>query len=500
MNPDNYDIFLSYEQQIENKVITLQETLSRKYGVCITFEINEDHLKAEKAIFKSKIFICCLTGAYVASKRCMNEMYYAYMKDKPSLVLMFERLTAQDLTKISITRITKFNIYDDSKLNVSWEGTLFEQIIKYMEFLLKRKLKKKPENRKKLDQPESRPVSVTTSRPTSVTSSFSSIEKYLKPAISNVISSTTYNDDTKEVIIESIEADEYGLMNEEKYHQTHEIIEAESIELVHTKSNSLVDSVYGFNRVVYLESRERYLITSSYNNSVISVDADGKWIEKRNPGRLLRQPWAICLNKSDEIFIGDNELKRIFVFDAFWKHLATFGENVLSGFFDMTIDSLNDELYAVGLYDSLLVVFDLRNGRLKKKVLITMPAYVRVTSDQIFVLSSTTDLIYCINKTTLEVLATIRIERAFNLNGLFIDDFSNIFTTASLKDETGEKSKEIYLIYVTIKETGICIKQINLLLTQVNDFAYTDKKHMVLVSDTHVDIFQCTNFNKLNYI
>lgn len=500
---DQHDIFLSYEKQVENVVIKFYDVLTRNFELDVYMNRNEaekNEKKLENHMLKSKVFICCITKDYVNLRRCQNEMYYAYMKDKPMLFLMFEKLELQELAKMSISNITTFNIYDEAKIMNEWEGELFNQIIESIENLLERKLERVVNNRGILDFLESLYGTKQKTRP--VVALERDIKKPLKSSSSIIISTTTISNDPKThvpiVTIFSMEAVEFGAKVQEVL-QFDFCIKADAINLIHSKTNSFIDSTFGFNRMIYLPSRQRFVITSSYTKSVISLDRGAGWIEKRNPGGLLRAPWAICRNDNDEIFIGDNSLKRILMFDSHWKHLKTFGENTLNGFYDMVVDCVENELYAINLYDSLVIVIDLKTYKLKKKISITTPVYIYVNEDRLFVITSS-DLIYFINKTTNEVLNTVRINNAGFMGGIYVDKDSNLYTTLHEVDNEDEKSKDTYFCCISVSE-NVYIKRVNLSIPNVNDFAFIDEKNMVFISDTHVNIFEWngnfdTNENK----
>ena len=500
-----FDLFFSFEHEIEKKVKRLNDAMKKylEINICqvnINANKKSQEKKIEEEIIDSKIFICCLTKAYTLSKQCQSEIAFAYMKDKPMIVLMFEKLTNQDLCSIAygLSNISKINLYEDTRFD-SWDGSLFIHVVKSVELLLKRKI------RKALIENEKRKGSIS-----------------MKPPSLSIISSTSYDIDIKMVTLEkskledqnslptlptativSFEAMEYGTLQKEVV-QKDELYPREMVNLVKVKSNSFLGTSksYGYNRVVYLPSKQRYLLTSSLNKTIISLDNDGNWIEKRNPEGKLQQPFAICLTRSEEILVGDNVSKCIFVFDSNLKYLKTIAEKALVGFTDMDVDPMNNDLYAVSLYDSLIVIVDIETGKLKRKIFISTPAYIRVTSTQLFIISAA-DLIYAINKFDLQANYTIRIENNKFVNGLFTDKYENVYTTAhadssTLEDSNDtETSKEVYLCYISFQD-GINVKRINLGLTQVNDFIIFENKHLTCINDTHVDMFNFDGFNNFS--
>ena len=480
-----FDIFFSYEQQIEKKLIRLCDALKKRCDVKIFLNDKSKDIKSEiksdEAILSSKVFICCLTKAYTFSKKCQNEIALAYTKDKPIIVLMFEKLQSQDLCTIvfALSNISKFNLYDDLKILDVWDGSLFDLIIRSIEVLLKRRIRK-----------------LTTE--TTIKKPLKRGSIGLKTPISNVISSTTYNNNegllTPSAAIVTFEAEEYGTSQKETVRED-ETFSREQLKLEKLKSNTFLGYSYGYNRMIYVPSRQRFLITSSYNRNIVSIDYNGNWIEKRNPGRMLQQPYAICITPYNQILVGDNIAKCIFVFDLDLNYLKKIADKTINGFFDMMVDKSTNELYVVSLYESLIGVIDCKSGRLLRKIFISTPAYIHVTSTRIFVISSA-DLLFVIDKITLQANYTIRIKHNKYVNGLFIDEFENLYTTAHIINENDEdKEKEAYLCYISFKNDDVKIKRVNLGLTQVNSFILFENKRLVFISDTHIDIFKFNGFS-----
>ena len=252
------------------------------------------------------------------------------------------------------------------------------------------------------------------------------------------------------------------------------------------RQTSLFHVVYGYNRMALLECKNKCIITSSYNQSVIITDLNGIWQERKNIKGLLRQPWGICINSKDEIFIGDNELKCILVFDSSMKFIRKIAENVSIGFYDLAIDNEKKEIFIASLFDSQILVVDEAKGRLFKKVFIDTPTYLRLVQDKLFVVN--TDYIFCLNKTTFDVYQTIRLEDIDYIYGLYIDHNLNIYTTSHETDiNHKKKSKELNLYIIRSTDKHI-LKKVNIGLLQVNDIAFCQGR-LLFLSDTHFDIF-----------
>jgi hypothetical protein len=264
------------------------------------------------------------------------------------------------------------------------------------------------------------------------------------------------------------------------------------------KSNPLFRRLFGFNRMTFIEmankniKSKKILITSSYNSSIVVADINGTLIELRQ-SKYIKKPWGIRANKNNEIFIGDNYFKHIAVFDSNWKFLRKIGENLSGSYSDLEIDDSTNEIFAASLFDSIILVMDSIEGHLLKQVHILSPAYIRIFNDSLFVLS--TDYIFCMNKTTFDTYQTIKLSNADYINGLYIDNNKNIFTTAYEVNDEKIRSKEVNILIVRSHDKHV-LKKVNTGLNQVNDIAFNNGIFLFL-NDTHVDLFEFGGLSKI---
>ena len=93
-NQLEYDIFLSYNWDHKAHVQKLFDKLSQlNLKVWIDDkELAHTSLTAQLAngITKSRVFMCCISKKYSESENCKKELFYAILKKKPMIVLMFE--------------------------------------------------------------------------------------------------------------------------------------------------------------------------------------------------------------------------------------------------------------------------------------------------------------------------------------------------------------------------------------------------------------------------
>ena len=133
----SYDIFISYNSEIKDKVIRLYRKLTQKHKLRVwldQYEIGSSRYSEElsHAILNSKIFLCCITKKYTESENCKDEICYAKNLKKKMIVLMFERLTISDLGGVGfiICPLVRSNCYKDPKILENFSGRKFKPIIR----------------------------------------------------------------------------------------------------------------------------------------------------------------------------------------------------------------------------------------------------------------------------------------------------------------------------------------------------------------------------------
>ena len=104
----DFDIFISYNWSIHDKVKELDEKLKsigfKVFTVEKELENNEKPLsnKQALAIKKSKIIICCITKKYCESYNCNLEIDYANSLDKRMIILMIEKINIEEIADFKI--------------------------------------------------------------------------------------------------------------------------------------------------------------------------------------------------------------------------------------------------------------------------------------------------------------------------------------------------------------------------------------------------------------
>jgi hypothetical protein len=493
---NKFDIFISYSQNLHEKINNLYQLLSTKYDTSIYLsKVQEtsqvDYVKNLNIIRNIKIFICCVTKSYLEAQKIRSAITEAYAQQKPILILMFESLKMQELSDIAFM-LESSKILDVAiRGNWNWTDKLLDKIVVTIEDVLGKKLnlyytdpfdiKKKKEKRGHF---LTKMKATTKEKPKAdkkTTTMFSGTvnKTELMSGGESVQTTTIITVATEELL------DKLNVNNSENKLI---IFDASFIKLRSIKSTLLLNSTFGFNRIKWINTKNRYMLTSSYTHVIVTIDEVGNLVEKKNPNKILSKPWALYFHKTNqEIYVGDNNSHLIFVFDTNLKFLRKFGENLFNNIFDMVIDEPRNDLFTVDMFEGLLQVISLISSKVKFKIYLNSPTFVTINETKIVVVSSI-DLIYVIDKTTFQVTFTISMNDTKYISGIHIDSYENIYTTSYSCDDNDNKSKEVYLNVVNL--IGVMeTKRFNLGITQSTDFVINDNR-LVIINDTNVDVFE----------
>ena len=313
--------------------------------------------------------------------------------------------------------------------------------------------------------------------------------------VKNLISENELEKHSKQVYAsDSIDSVVKSSTNKEDSKSERVFLNPNKLKLSH--SNSLIQCAYGFNRIVWLECRERFLITSSYFKSIISIDKTGRWIEKRNPSGLMKCPFAICLDINNYIYVGDNKLKCIFVFNKFLKHLRTMCENLVKGFYDMIIDDKRKVLYATDLYNSIVVALDIEKNVIINTIDIGSPTFIGLISHSVIILSLN-DVINVVNDKTFQLKFKFDINKGASISSLCtLREHNVIFLTSHEVLNENQKSKNVYLCIIKIDNKATFTRKIIMDIEQVNDMTFA-KNSIVCINDTNVSVFSYSDIGVL---
>lgn len=138
MATNKFDIFISYQWDIKEKVLKLYELISA--SITKKIWLDKYQIKSGTVLFEelkegidnSSVIISCITVAYSQSKNCQDELGYALFAQKPILVLMFEQLNlAKDIgwMGFKIVNFTRCNVYKDTDLFEKKCGPVYDELM-----------------------------------------------------------------------------------------------------------------------------------------------------------------------------------------------------------------------------------------------------------------------------------------------------------------------------------------------------------------------------------
>lgn len=259
--------------------------------------------------------------------------------------------------------------------------------------------------------------------------------------------------------------------------------------------------------MTYLRSKRKIAISDYLDKSIKLLDSNGTYLSTFNQPGLMHKPWSICSNSRSEIFLHDWEKKEIIKFDSNMKCLGHLGDRKILNVSYMAIDNDNESVLYISHYiDNKITIWNLIDSKLVHSIDIDSPEYMQINRNKIYVTShcdaeyvdekkelkqikNGSNCIFIINKNSYAVVCTIRLDDWVELRGLYIDENSNIITTAFKLDEKKIRSDFRYLytlnerknIYSTIYLNNIEVLSDMLVLGNKFFFCISDIIDMVVL-------------------
>ena len=146
-------------------------------------------------------------------------------------------------------------------------------------------------------------------------------------------------------------------------------------------------------RMAYLKSENKIILSGVPDNLLKFVSLNNDSLEIRNVASsiLFNRPFALCVNKNNEIFLNCFETDIIAVFDLNMKKKREFKlkcdiSSQVPMFTDLAIDNDSNCLYAADNNNNLVII--LSNEGKESYISISSPFWLRVSQEKIFVVSS----------------------------------------------------------------------------------------------------------------
>lgn len=247
-------------------------------------------------------------------------------------------------------------------------------------------------------------------------------------------------------------------------------------------------------RMVYLEDKRQLIITDYRDKSLKFVNFDdGSYIESLKPLNeitkepLLKAPYSICISKSNEIFINDDELRRIFVFEIKnFKLLRQISLKEIISEYQMINYMLHedfDDEYPCRLYLSShaagkIFIIDSLNGTLLNYVALDRPYFLKIFKEKLYTTSAVgyslkynqnktlikieygSNCLFILNKKTLEIEKKIKYNFWLKPMGLHVEqENERIWTMAYKIDQNSVISDSLYLFISN--QQGVLLNEIS---------------------------------------
>lgn len=238
-------------------------------------------------------------------------------------------------------------------------------------------------------------------------------------------------------------------------------------------------------------------MTDYSNKDVKILSKDGTLLGTINPKNKLISPLAICTNKREDIFIGDCTRNQIYMFDSSFNFIKSFDNNLVKYPNSMVYDDDSDLIYVTDFVENFIYMIDSKTGELVKSANIDSPAHIRLLQDSVVVLSGSktegtkltkgSNAVFVLNKQTLKLMKTIKLEKWLMPRGLYVDECQTIITTAVPALEPIESTNRYILV---LNHNGQCLRSFESNLRNLNDFVLFNKNKLLACVDDEINIIE----------
>lgn len=195
------------------------------------------------------------------------------------------------------------------------------------------------------------------------------------------------------------------------------------------------------------------------DNYVHEFALDGTFISKFNMEGMLVAPWGLSISDTNELIVCDGDLSEVLWINKDMKTPKRFRNEIFSSVECIQHDNSTQDLFCTSLDDDCIYMLN-KNGVCRKKTL-ENPCSLAISIKKLFVTSKTFferngDVISCVRggncifileKTTLDVVKTVRIGHWLAPTGLQIDENELIYTIAfSLSNQKNIETQDLFSV------------------------------------------------------
>ena len=264
-----------------------------------------------------------------------------------------------------------------------------------------------------------------------------------------------------------------------------------------------------FYRMTLIENNKKLLITDWKRNCLHLTDLDGGLIKSFNPNNIFKDPAGVCIlidSNREDIFIGDDEHHKIFVFNSNFELKFCFGDSNLKYPSHLKIDNEFNKslLYVSDSYNDKVTIWNSKNGTYVDKIDIETPKQVNFTENSLFISSPVLNseikdnkvvkindggnCIFEIDKKSLEIKRRIS-GNWFSPNVLYCESSDNLFISAYTFD-FNSKIKSEMMHFFKIDQNGRIINKVELLSLQKIDDAILVNNKIIASIDNKLKFYE----------
>ena len=244
-----YDAFVSYDQSCQDKLVKFSNLLANGLNLNVTLDLPEIELSMKRKynkiiqkMIRSRLVICCVNRCFLKSQKCKDELIIAYTYSKPIIILLLEDMRLTELEFVDFlskggSKISAVQYFESN----GPENILFTtELTSAIERIIERKLK--------LSSHYNKPATI-------------------RGTPANHVNDDNQNENDPQY---SIDDDSSSTLEYEKvttgYDSFYEriFLNPNLVDLKLFNNSNMIQFAFGFNRIIYMETKERFLITSSY--------------------------------------------------------------------------------------------------------------------------------------------------------------------------------------------------------------------------------------------
>jgi sRNA-binding carbon storage regulator CsrA len=184
-------------------------------------------------------------------------------------------------------------------------------------------------------------------------------------------------------------------------------------------------------QVVPLNCKNELLIIDKSSYLINSIKFDGVY-KGVYSHQKLKQPVALCVDRYDNIIIGEDTPCNILIFNPDWKYKHGFDICVRMSYISYLASDF-DDLYVSDSRMNKISIFDINTGEFKCGIKIDAPTEIKIFNEKVYVLSSSSEKnsIFMLYKSNLETIREIKLDLC-DFRGLCIIENENVLMTTSL--------------------------------------------------------------------